>query len=243
MPLRRHTGQSEQVVDQCLHAACRILHAVEVIAALRWDSATVLGLEAISKCLNFAKRLLKVMRCDVGELLELSVGAGEFGALPAKRGFGTLPMGDVEQAGADSDDRACMVPDQRFVNLDAHLRSIPSAVGALERSQRLLTPEFLLHGILARRAFLGIDCGTQSTKALLVDAETEETLSIGRSAHALIERADGTREQQPDWWIDALIAATRSALASAEDVEVAGIGVSGQQHGLVCLGDDDRPVG
>jgi xylulokinase len=96
---------------------------------------------------------------------------------------------------------------------------------------------------MARRAFLGIDCGTQSTKALLVDASSEEVLGMGRAAHELIESADGTREQHPDWWLAGLQAAVREALASdATPVEVAGIGVSGQQHGLVCLDAADRPV-
>src|SRR5438132_8450961 len=93
-----------------------------------------------------------------------------------------------------------------------------------------------------RRAFLGIDCGTQSTKALLVDSETEGVLGTGRAGHELFERADGTREQHPDWWVAALISATRDALNNAGPLEVAGIGVSGQQHGLVCLGADDRPL-
>lgn len=94
---------------------------------------------------------------------------------------------------------------------------------------------------MTRRAFLGVDCGTQSTKALLVDADTEEVLGIGRAAHELIERADGTREQHPDWWTTALITSTRAALLDAH-VEIAGIGVSGQQHGLVCLDSHDTPV-
>ncbi|MBV9323184.1 MAG: xylulokinase [Chloroflexi bacterium] len=95
---------------------------------------------------------------------------------------------------------------------------------------------------MTRRAFLGIDCGTQSTKALLVDADSDAVLGVGRAWHELIEGEDGTREQQPDWWVTALVAATRAALSAAGDVEVAGIGVSGQQHGLVCLGVDERPV-
>jgi D-xylulose kinase len=96
---------------------------------------------------------------------------------------------------------------------------------------------------MARRAFLGIDCGTQSTKALLVDADSEDVLGAGRAGHELVERADGTREQSPHWWLDALIAAVREALAAAgSSVEVAGVGVSGQQHGLVCLDEADRPL-
>lgn len=95
---------------------------------------------------------------------------------------------------------------------------------------------------MTRRVFLGVDCGTQSTKVLVVDGETLEVLSTGRSPHELIERADGTREQNPDWWISALVAATHQAMAASGPVQVAGIGVSGQQHGLVCLGGDDQPV-
>jgi D-xylulose kinase len=97
---------------------------------------------------------------------------------------------------------------------------------------------------MARRAFLGIDCGTQSTKALLADAETLAPLALGRAHHDLVARDDGTREQHPDWWLTALQAATRQAFEGISDgaVEVAGIGVSGQQHGMVCLDAEDRPV-
>jgi D-xylulose kinase len=95
---------------------------------------------------------------------------------------------------------------------------------------------------VTRRAFLGIDCGTQSTKALLVDADSDAVLGAGQAWHDLLEREDGTREQQPDWWVHALRESTQAALAAAGEVEVAGIGVSGQQHGLVCLDNDNRPV-
>src|SRR5215218_1382244 len=93
-----------------------------------------------------------------------------------------------------------------------------------------------------RRAFLGIDCGTQSTKALLLDADTGTELAIGRGDHDLVAREDGTREQDPAWWLDALTVAVGEALAAAPGTEIAGIGVSGQQHGLVALDGDDRPV-
>jgi len=95
---------------------------------------------------------------------------------------------------------------------------------------------------MARRAFLGVDCGTQSTKVLVVDAVSEEVLGSGRAAHELVERADGTREQDPGWWVAALEAAVHQALPAGGQIEVAGIGVSGQQHGLVCLDAADRPV-
>jgi D-xylulose kinase len=92
-----------------------------------------------------------------------------------------------------------------------------------------------------RRVFLGVDCGTQSTKVVLRDPVQGTLVAAGRAAHELIERDDGTREQDPAWWIDALRTAVRDA-TRGERFEIAGIGVSGQQHGLVCLDRGDRPV-
>ena len=82
--------------------------------------------------------------------------------------------------------------------------------------------------------YLGIDCGTQGTKALLVD-ENGTPLGRGYAAHALVERANGAREQDPQWWIDALRDSVKQALSGTPATEVLAIGVSGQQHGLVVL--------
>lgn len=101
--------------------------------------------------------------------------------------------------------------------------------------------------------YLGIDCGTQGTKALLV---TDDGAALGRgyAPHALVERTSGAREQEPVWWIDALKAAVKAALKTAlptggeqtrggeqAGAAVKALGVSGQQHGLVIL-DADRDV-
>jgi xylulokinase len=90
-----------------------------------------------------------------------------------------------------------------------------------------------------RAAFLGIDSGTQSTKAILVEADTGRVLSVGRAPHALIAETPGQKEQHPQWWIEALTRAVQEALSSAPGVEVSAIGVSGQQHGLVMLDGHD----
>jgi D-xylulose kinase len=95
---------------------------------------------------------------------------------------------------------------------------------------------------MKKTVFLGIDCGTQSTKAVLMDAGNEKLLAVGRADHEIVERDDGTREQHPDWWIAALVDSVRSAVHEIGEVEVAGIGVSGQQHGMVCLDDAHQPV-
>ncbi|MBB5345716.1 FGGY family carbohydrate kinase [Tunturibacter empetritectus] len=51
--------------------------------------------------------------------------------------------------------------------------------------------------------YLGIDCGTQGTKALLID-EHGIAQDRGHAMHEVIQRAAGAREQDPKWWIEAL---------------------------------------
>jgi xylulokinase len=89
--------------------------------------------------------------------------------------------------------------------------------------------------------FLGIDCGTQGTKTLVMDAKGI-ALGRGYAPHRLIERSTGAREQDPQWWVDALKAAVLQAMEQAavagHGAQVLAVGVSGQQHGLVLL--DER---
>ena len=91
-----------------------------------------------------------------------------------------------------------------------------------------------------RRVFLGVDCGTQGTKAVLRDPTTGAVVAVGRAPHKLVARDDGTSEQDPAWWIDALRTAVRDAMRG-ERFDIGGIGVSGQQHGLVCLDERAGP--
>ncbi|MCG6576082.1 xylulokinase [Pseudomonas sp. AF32] len=93
-----------------------------------------------------------------------------------------------------------------------------------------------------QQLFLGIDCGTQGTKALILDAVTGQVLGQGAAAHTMISGPNGCREQDTGQWIDAFIQATHQALAAAgvDGQAVLGIGVSGQQHGLVLLDDQDQ---
>jgi xylulokinase len=86
---------------------------------------------------------------------------------------------------------------------------------------------------------LGIDLGTQSTKVLLYDAEAGRTLAQASAPHALISEADGTREQEAAWWLEALQACMQS-IDPALRQRVKAIGVSGQQHGFVPLGADGK---
>ncbi|MDR9861883.1 xylulokinase [Pseudomonas baetica] len=93
-----------------------------------------------------------------------------------------------------------------------------------------------------RQLFLGIDCGTQGSKAIILDAASGQVLGQGAAAHTMISSANGRREQDTHQWLDAFALATRQALLAAQvdGQSVLGIGVSGQQHGLVLLDDQGQ---
>jgi xylulokinase len=91
----------------------------------------------------------------------------------------------------------------------------------------------------AASLFLGFDVGTQSTKALVVDAARHTIIGRGSCAHSLLPGLPpGHMEQQPQQWLDAMVTAARQALAAVDGSRIAGIAVSGQQHGCVVL--DER---
>ena len=93
--------------------------------------------------------------------------------------------------------------------------------------------------------FLGIDCGTQSTKTVALDWESGKILASAQKAYGFVPGLPaGSMEQNPPDWVDAAestIGEVLTALGSRKE-EVRGIGVSGQQHGLVALDKDDAVV-
>jgi D-xylulose kinase len=99
-----------------------------------------------------------------------------------------------------------------------------------------------------RELYIGIDSGTQSTKALVVDAKNGKVLGSAQRAYGLISGLPaGAKEQHPETWKRATTATIKAALkkAKASAGEVKGIGVSGQQHGFVPLdkqGEVIRPA-
>ncbi|SDT94200.1 xylulokinase [Verrucomicrobium sp. GAS474] len=93
--------------------------------------------------------------------------------------------------------------------------------------------------------FLGIDCGTQSTKTIALDGETGTVLATASAATDLVAGLPhGHAEQHPADWVKALDATVAEVIAKlgARKGEVAGIGVSGQQHGLVPLDREFRVI-
>ncbi|MEC9477164.1 MAG: xylulokinase [Planctomycetota bacterium] len=99
---------------------------------------------------------------------------------------------------------------------------------------------------MATALYLGLDVGTQGVKGVVIDPETRPCV-IARAARSLdlIEGLPaGAAEQHPDDWWNAVIEVVHQLLAN-EEVEtdlIAGVGISGQQHGSVFVDENDRVV-
>jgi xylulokinase len=99
-------------------------------------------------------------------------------------------------------------------------------------------------------ALLGLDLGSSSLKALLLDLDGR-VLAERSAAYPTRAPGPGWAEQDPDDWWAAAGEATRAALADVGDVgdapgvDVVGIGLSGQMHTFVLLdaaGETVRPA-
>lgn len=82
---------------------------------------------------------------------------------------------------------------------------------------------------------LGLDSSTQSTKALVVEAENGKTVAQGKADHP-----ESTEVAPAAWW-RAAQDAIEQALADAPG-PVDAVSVAGQQHGMVALDDAGEPV-
>jgi xylulokinase len=91
--------------------------------------------------------------------------------------------------------------------------------------------------------YLGIDIGTSSVKAVLIDSA--QRIVASRSEPLTVERPHpGWSEQSPQSWVDATSAAIDALCRDhpAELKAAAGIGLSGQMHGATLLDHADRPL-
>ena len=91
--------------------------------------------------------------------------------------------------------------------------------------------------------YLGIDIGTTSCKAVALDASGAVVATATRT-YPLSTPQLGWSEQDPeDWWTaaDSCAREVTSRLPRL-GLEVAGVGLSGQMHGLVALDDDGRVI-
>jgi len=87
--------------------------------------------------------------------------------------------------------------------------------------------------------FVGLDIGTQGVKLVAYDPRAREVVATTAAALELTSGEDGTREQQAQWWIEAMQSCF-AALDAAQRARVRAIAVSGQQHGFVPVDAEGR---
>lgn len=91
--------------------------------------------------------------------------------------------------------------------------------------------------------FLGLDVGTQGVKALVWDAATGQVTARSAAPLSLLPvTRPGAAEQHPRDWIVAVEHALAGLRGQGALEDLAGIGVSGQQHGCVVLDESDAPI-
>lgn len=91
--------------------------------------------------------------------------------------------------------------------------------------------------------YLGLDVGTSGLKTVLIDQHGKVVTSNTQSYPIYTPKPQWSEQEPEDWW-QATIKGIRQAVKDAgiKPQEVAGIGLSGQMHGSVFLGDGLKPL-
>ncbi|MDO4323014.1 MAG: xylulokinase [Lachnospiraceae bacterium] len=91
---------------------------------------------------------------------------------------------------------------------------------------------------------IGVDIGTSATKAVLID-ETGNIKAQASAGYPMYEPANGWAEQDPLDWKKAVLSAVKKIVEASKvnKEDVAGIGLTGQMHGLVMLDESCQPMG
>lgn len=87
----------------------------------------------------------------------------------------------------------------------------------------------------------GIDLGTQSCKVVVYDYEQKRVVQKASAPLELIARNDGSREQEADWYDNALRQCFNQ-ISPENRASIVALGVSGQQHGFVPLDGEGKPL-
>lgn len=94
---------------------------------------------------------------------------------------------------------------------------------------------------------LGLDVGSSSVKASIVNASTGRTAASAffpKQEAPITAVKAGWAEQDPGmWWENAKLAMAQTMKdAGVKGTDIAAIGISYQMHGLVCVGKDMKPL-
>ena len=88
---------------------------------------------------------------------------------------------------------------------------------------------------------IGVDCGTSGTKTVLFD-ELGTVVASHTIEYPMYQPKNGYAEQDPNDWASAMIDTIKAVMAKSgvKKMDVKGIGISGQMHGLVMLDKDNN---
>jgi xylulokinase len=91
--------------------------------------------------------------------------------------------------------------------------------------------------------FVGVDVSTTATKALLVDASGKVVASAATEYPFETPRPQWSEQEAGLWW-DGAVGSIRAALASSgvDPAQIAGVGLTGQMHGLVLMDAAGTPL-
>ncbi len=87
--------------------------------------------------------------------------------------------------------------------------------------------------------YIGVDLGTSAVKLLLMD-EKGVIRNIVSKEYPLVFPRPGWSEQNPEDWVEAVLAGLSELTEDVDRSRIAGIGVGGQMHGLVVLDENDK---
>src|SRR4051812_34115840 len=88
---------------------------------------------------------------------------------------------------------------------------------------------------------LGIDIGTSGAKMVLLDTNGNIIKEVTKS-YPLDHPQPGWAEQHPEDWWTAVKEGFKDLLQTIDTINIIGIGVSAQMHGLVALDDNGSPL-
>lgn len=90
---------------------------------------------------------------------------------------------------------------------------------------------------------IGIDLGTSGTKTVLFDT-LGNVIASDTIEYPMYQPKNGYAEQEPEDWANAAVNTVRIVLAKSgvDSADIAGIGISGQMHGLVMLDENNKVI-
>ena len=94
---------------------------------------------------------------------------------------------------------------------------------------------------------LGLDIGSSSVKASLVDVESGKTVASAQSPSeemAMLAPQAGWAEQDPELWWEHAVKSIKASLdkSGVNPVDIKAIGIAYQMHGLVAIDKEGKPV-